>query len=407
MTLEHKILGQLNVDSLVSTPNPLTLFAEGVDGFNTISSSTDGITWELSTTVQSLGQASGFASDGNVFVTIGYYTADVSYSTDLINWTATPLNGTNNGMNALIYGDAGFVGVNSGTNYFYSTDGITWTATTPASAGTAFAATYGNSKYISIKRNTDVANISTDGINWTTATVSASADWRGVSYYSGQYIAVANNTTVASRSTDGITWTAITMPATANWRDVAYGSNGYIAVAYGSSNFAQSTDGITWQSITAPGTYNWNGIEFGNGVYVVATYLSGGSRAISTDGVTWSLITNAGANQPGPLIYIEDLTRTDIEYFDRTIYTVPENTETLISSIFISNTSASSDTYDFAVVPSGETLSDIHYIRKSVELPANDFHNIETKLTLSAGDQIVAKSLYNNIQVNIFGVEKS
>jgi len=79
-----------------------------------------------------------------------------------------------------------------------------------------------------------------------------------------------------------------------------------------------------------------------------------------------------------------------------------------VSSIFISNTSTTTDTYNFAVVPSGETLSDIHYIRKNTDIVAKDFHNIDTKITMSAGDSLVAISGGSDkLNITVFGVEKS
>ena len=91
-----------------------------------------------------------------------------------------------------------------------------------------------------------------------------------------------------------------------------------------------------------------------------------------------------------------------------TIYTVPVNTESIVSNIFISNTSTTTDTYSFAVVPDGETLSDIHYIRKNVDITAKDFYQIDTKITLSAGDSLVALSGgADKLNITVFGVEKS
>lgn len=266
-----------------------------------------------------------------------------------------------------------------------------------------FAAVAG--KYLS---NTTAA-YSTDGITWTQTTMPASVPWFSVTYGDGKFVAVAGGnfalTASAAYSTNGITWTQTTLPVNAGWFSVTYGDGKFVAVTYYSSTAAYSTDAITWTQTTLPTNSLWFSVTYGDGTFA-AVATDSTTAAYSTDGITWAQTTMPVSSLWSSVAYGEK--NIIISTYDpKTIYTVPSNTETIVTSIFISNTSNSTETYDFAVVPDGETLSDIHYIRKSVELPANDFNNIETKLTLSAGDQIVAKSLYNNIQINIFGVEKS
>jgi hypothetical protein len=89
------------------------------------------------------------------------------------------------------------------------------------------------------------------------------------------------------------------------------------------------------------------------------------------------------------------------------LYTVPANTETIITSIFVCNRDLIERTYDLAIVPAGEELALKHHIRWDVPVPANDFDLNDAKLTLSSGDRIyVFPSTVEKIGFTAFGVEK-
>lgn len=95
------------------------------------------------------------------------------------------------------------------------------------------------------------------------------------------------------------------------------------------------------------------------------------------------------------------------EFLPVTIYTVPAGKQTVVTSIFVTNQSASASTYDLAVVPNGEELSLKHHIRWDMEIAANDFEVISTKITMSAGDRLVIfPSTVDAFSVTAFGVEK-
>lgn len=91
-----------------------------------------------------------------------------------------------------------------------------------------------------------------------------------------------------------------------------------------------------------------------------------------------------------------------------TVYTVPSGTQTVITSIFVVNHDTVARTYDFAVVPSGETLSVKHHIKWDYPLAANDFDVISSKLSLAAGTKLVIlPSAADKIGVTVFGLELS
>jgi len=422
MTLAHKILGQITVDSTglgPVDPKPFVSVSPWsyatFESYSTIAAvSTDGITWTASTLPASLTWVS-VTFGGGTYAAVAKDSATAAYSTDGITWTATAL-ASSGDWSSSTYGGGRFVVVDKdSSSSAISTDGITWTEGTMPSSASWKSVTYGDGKFVAAASGT-VGAYSTDGIAWTATVLSASADWNSVAYGGGKYVAVGDDTsvtTVATVSTDGITWTASTMP-NQPWTSVTHGDGKFVAVAGGNSA-AYSTDGITWTASSPTGAGEWNSVAYSGSTFAVVAggtnFMNSASSysAYSTDGITWT----GGNNMPSTNFWMAlsggDVNHQGIGYTaPQTIYTVPSSTEAIVSSIFISNTSTTTDTYNFAVVPSGETLSDIHYIRKNTDIVAKDFHNIDTKITMSAGDSLVALSgAADKLNINVFGVEKS
>jgi len=91
-----------------------------------------------------------------------------------------------------------------------------------------------------------------------------------------------------------------------------------------------------------------------------------------------------------------------------TVYTVPAGTQTVVTSIYVTNHDIVQRTYDLAVVPSGETLAVKHHIRWDFPISANDFDVVSSKLSLGAGDSIVIlPSAADKIGISVFGLELS
>jgi hypothetical protein len=91
----------------------------------------------------------------------------------------------------------------------------------------------------------------------------------------------------------------------------------------------------------------------------------------------------------------------------KAIYTVPASTETVISSIFVTNLDSVDRTYDLAIVPSGQSTSLKHHIRWDKNVSAKTFDIITAKITLSAGDKIyVLPSTLDKFSFTVFGLEK-
>jgi hypothetical protein len=98
-----------------------------------------------------------------------------------------------------------------------------------------------------------------------------------------------------------------------------------------------------------------------------------------------------------------------VESFEPTaIYTVPDSTQTVVSTIIVTNHDDVERTYDLAVVPAGSTLSVSNHIRWNAAISAKSFEVIQNKLTLQAGDKIfVFPSAPGVIGFSAFGVELS
>lgn len=88
-----------------------------------------------------------------------------------------------------------------------------------------------------------------------------------------------------------------------------------------------------------------------------------------------------------------------------TLYTVPADTEAVISTIVVSNRNNVPATYRIALRPAGATLAVQHYIAFDVTVGVNDSTTITLGLTLSATDVITVFASSANLTFNVFGTE--
>ena len=87
------------------------------------------------------------------------------------------------------------------------------------------------------------------------------------------------------------------------------------------------------------------------------------------------------------------------------IYTVPSSTETVISTIFVCNRSASPATYRIAVRPNGASLANQHYIAYDVTVGASDSTTITSGITMDAADVLTVYASTANLSFSVFGSE--
>jgi hypothetical protein len=91
---------------------------------------------------------------------------------------------------------------------------------------------------------------------------------------------------------------------------------------------------------------------------------------------------------------------------ETTLYTVPAATQTIISTINVVNTHASTaDTIRIAVRPDGATLANQHYIVYGVNLSAGATFTYTGGITIDATDVITVYSTNGTSSFNAFGSE--
>lgn len=87
------------------------------------------------------------------------------------------------------------------------------------------------------------------------------------------------------------------------------------------------------------------------------------------------------------------------------VYTVPANTQAVISTIIVANLQTVSGVFRIAVRPDAEALADKHYIAFDVPLIGTDSTTLTLGLTLDAGDVITVRTDLDTVAFNVFGSE--
>ncbi len=88
-----------------------------------------------------------------------------------------------------------------------------------------------------------------------------------------------------------------------------------------------------------------------------------------------------------------------------TLYTVPASTETVVSTINVANTGASSATISIAIRENGDTLATKHYLVKDLTLPTASVFTYTAGITINATDVITIISSTNDVAFSAFGSE--
>lgn len=90
-----------------------------------------------------------------------------------------------------------------------------------------------------------------------------------------------------------------------------------------------------------------------------------------------------------------------------TLYTVPSATETVVSTIAVTNRAATAATFRIAVRPDGATLANEHYITFDAPISANDSLFITVGATANTADVITVYASTANLSFTAFGSEIS
>jgi len=88
-----------------------------------------------------------------------------------------------------------------------------------------------------------------------------------------------------------------------------------------------------------------------------------------------------------------------------TLYTVPEATQAVISTIVIANRVDSVATFRIAVRPAGAVLANQHYVAYDVPVGALDSTNLTIGITLNTTDIITVYGSNANLSFSAFGSE--
>ena len=88
-----------------------------------------------------------------------------------------------------------------------------------------------------------------------------------------------------------------------------------------------------------------------------------------------------------------------------TLYTCPAATQTVISTITVTNQAGSSGTYRIAVRPNGATLATEHYLVYDATIPANSVTAYTLGITIDASDVVTVYASSANFSFNAFGSE--
>jgi hypothetical protein len=90
-----------------------------------------------------------------------------------------------------------------------------------------------------------------------------------------------------------------------------------------------------------------------------------------------------------------------------TLYTVPAATQTIVSTITVSNQTATAGTYRIAVRIAGATLAAAQYVAYDVSLPGNATDTLTLGVTLGATDVVTVYASAATFSFNAFGSELS
>ena len=88
-----------------------------------------------------------------------------------------------------------------------------------------------------------------------------------------------------------------------------------------------------------------------------------------------------------------------------TLYTVPADTQAIITNITVTNTTADNIYFRIAVRPNGETIATKHYIVYDSGLTGNSFGHFTMPITVDASDVISVYATATGLAFSAFGSE--
>jgi len=89
------------------------------------------------------------------------------------------------------------------------------------------------------------------------------------------------------------------------------------------------------------------------------------------------------------------------------LYTVPAATQTTVSTIVVTNRSATATTFRISVAVAGAVAADQQFLYYDIEIPGNDTFAATLGITLAATDVVRCYATLATLSFNLFGVEVS
>jgi glucose-6-phosphate dehydrogenase assembly protein OpcA len=89
------------------------------------------------------------------------------------------------------------------------------------------------------------------------------------------------------------------------------------------------------------------------------------------------------------------------------LYTVPSDTQAVVSTIVIANLTSTAATFRIAVRPAGATLANQHYVAYDITVGASDSTALTLGITLGATDVITVYASTANLAFSAYGSEIS
>jgi len=88
-----------------------------------------------------------------------------------------------------------------------------------------------------------------------------------------------------------------------------------------------------------------------------------------------------------------------------TAYTVPANTQAVVSTVAVCNLSNVATTFSLVVAVANAAITNKQYINYQTSLPGNDTLTLTLGITLGNTDVIAANCQSSSVAVNVFGSE--
>ncbi|MBK1830815.1 S8 family serine peptidase [Verrucomicrobiaceae bacterium R5-34] len=291
--------------------------------------SPDGVNWtyEKGASLQSEGLDLFAIHNGRAVTTSN---GAIQWSDDLLTWEDVG-NQPSGDVNQLTIVNGSYACVTSSGELGLSADGVNWTYQTVAADVPLAAVSYGNGKFVVLRKSHASVYVSMDGSTWTTHTL-PNDSYKHVSFENEEFFVTDGyySTPRLARSADGQVWTGITAtPYLTSSTKFAYGG-GYYLVSDGSRIYL-TTDFSEWHTVSLPiyNTYissvvyrSGRGflISTSNGYYEINddlsvaeyTTLSGQSGTLHLDGQTLYILSTTIEVETDDDLEISDLTMTPV-----------------------------------------------------------------------------------------------